>query len=134
MPKSYCWLAVLSVLAGWTCTEAADTVTIGGVELPADCALARREHPRLLFTKADLPRLRARLEHPRIAAELEHAKQLAAEDKAGAILLGVLYYLTEERTLSPSPVHRQNKGRNSMRFFISSGSNTLAISSRSWTA
>jgi hypothetical protein len=57
----------------------------------------RKVHPRLLFTAADLPRLRARLKDPQIAAELEHAKQLAAEKKAGAILLGVLYYLTEQR-------------------------------------
>ena len=94
----FCYGATVAiVLTGWTVCAAEDTVTIGGVELPADCALARKEHPRLLFTKADLPRLRARLKHPRIAAELENAKQLAAENKAGAILLGVLYYLTEEQ-------------------------------------
>ena len=50
-----------------------------------------------MFTRADLPRLRARLKQPWIAAELEHARQLAAEKKAGAILLGVLYYLTDQR-------------------------------------
>ncbi len=59
------WIAV--VLSGGAICEAQDTVTIGGVDLPADCALARGEHPRLLFTKA------------------------------GAILLGVLHYLTDER-------------------------------------
>ena len=74
-----------------------DSITIGGVDVPADCALARREHPRLLFTKADLPGLRARLKHPRVAVELEHAKRLAAEKRAGPILLGVLYYLTGQR-------------------------------------
>lgn len=97
MSRLCCGALVGVVLSGWAICEAQDTVTIGDVDLPADCALASREHPRLLFTKADLPRLRARLKHPRIAAELEHAKQLAAENKAGAILLGVLYYLTEER-------------------------------------
>jgi len=88
---------LLAVFVGWATCFAEDTVTIGGVTVSADCALARQEHPRLLFTKADLPRLRARLEHLRIAAELEHAKRLAAEKKAGAILLGVLYYLTDEQ-------------------------------------
>jgi hypothetical protein len=89
--------AILFALSTMPRTSLAeDTRTIGGVTVSADCALARKERPRLLFTKADLPRLRARLEHPRIAAELEHAKQLAANDKAGAILLGVLYYLTDE--------------------------------------
>jgi hypothetical protein len=83
--------AILIALSAIPVTSLAEeTVTIGGITVSADCALARKEHPRLLFTKADLPRLRARLKHPRIAAELEHAKQLAAENKAGAILLGVL--------------------------------------------
>jgi len=77
--------------------DATSSVNIGGVEVPANCALARKVHPRLLFTTADLPRLCARLKNPQIAAEMEHAKQLAAEKKAGAILLGVLYYLTEQR-------------------------------------
>lgn len=77
---------------------AAETVTIGGVEVAADCALARKEHPRLLFTRADIPRLRERMKNPRLAAELEHARQLAAKGRADAILLGVLYYLTGEQT------------------------------------
>jgi hypothetical protein len=76
---------------------AAETVTIGGVEVPATCALATKEHPRLLFTRADLPRLKERLKNPRLAKELAWAKQLASEKKAGAILLGVLYYLTDDR-------------------------------------
>jgi len=76
---------------------AGETVRIGGVDVPADCALARKEHPRLLFTRADVPQLRKRLEHPRIAKELAWAKQLAADGKASAILLGVLYHLTSER-------------------------------------
>jgi len=88
---------ILTVFTGWTTGLAEETTTIGGVAVSADCALACKEHPRLLFTKADVPRLQERLTHPRIAAELEHAKQLAAENKAGAILLGVLYYLTDER-------------------------------------
>jgi len=54
--------------SGWGVEAApasrAPTVTIGGVQVPADCALAKKEHPRLLFTKADIPRLRARLQHP----------------------------------------------------------------------
>ena len=90
-------VVMLTVLSGWTRGLADEVVTIGGVAVSAECALARKEHPRLLFTKADLPRLRERLKHPRIAAELRHARQLAAENKAGAILLGVLYYLTDER-------------------------------------
>lgn len=69
---------------------------VGGVEIPGDCALAKKEHPRLLFTRADIPRLRERLKHPRLAAELEHAKKMAADKQASGILLGVLYYLTDD--------------------------------------
>lgn len=76
---------------------AGETVRIGGIEVPADCALARGEHPRLLFTRADIPRLRERLKHPRIARELAWARRLAADGKASAILLGVLHHLTGER-------------------------------------
>ncbi|MBM4039915.1 MAG: hypothetical protein FJ290_15530 [Planctomycetes bacterium] len=76
---------------------AAESVRIGGVDVPAGCALARKEHPRLLFTRADIPKLRERLKHPRLAKELEWAKQLASQGKASAILLGVLYHLTGEK-------------------------------------
>jgi len=79
-------LGIMTAVVSCHPSTAGETVTIGGVEIPVDCALARHEHPRLLFTKADLPRLRQRLPHPRIAAELEHAKQLAADHKAGATI------------------------------------------------
>ncbi len=95
------FLAAMTVLCGVFASRevchAQDTATIGGVKVSGDSALARREHPRLLFTRAELPRLRERLKHPRIAAELQHARQLASDHKAGAILLAVLFYLTDER-------------------------------------
>ncbi|MBN1674639.1 MAG: heparinase II/III family protein [Kiritimatiellae bacterium] len=86
--------SALIVAAG--VAASAGTVKIGEIEIPANSPLARGEHPRLLFTSGDLPRLRQRLTDPRIARELEWAKKLASEGKADAILLGVLYHLTEE--------------------------------------
>ncbi len=87
------------LLTGWMAWPAAagETVRIGGVAVPADCPLARGEHPRLLFCRRDIPRLRRRLAHPAIAAELARARKLAADGEAGAVLLGVLYHLTGER-------------------------------------
>ena len=82
--------ATLLVLSAASAAAGAGTVRIGGVDVSADCALARKEHPRLLFTRADLPRLRERLKRPGTARELEWAKQLAAQGRASAILLGVL--------------------------------------------
>lgn len=91
------WLALVLLTFHVALSAPAEVVRIGGVEVPSDCPLARKEHPRLLFTRADVPRLRERLKHPRIAKELEWAKQLAAQGKASAILLGVLYHLTGEK-------------------------------------
>ena len=99
MPRiAHSGLAALIVSCAIPSLHAAGSATIGGVEVPADCALARKEHPRLLFTRGDLPRLRERLGHPRLAKELAWARQLAAQGKASAILLGVLHHLTGERT------------------------------------
>jgi hypothetical protein len=89
-------LMVAGVLA--SSAIAAETVRIGGVEVPADCPVARGEHPRLLLSRADIPRLRRRLTQPMLAAELAHARKFAADGRASAILLGVLYHLTGERT------------------------------------
>ena len=91
------FLAGAAVLGAARGADAGEAVRIGGVAVPADCALARREHPRLLFTTADIPRLRERLKAPRLAKELAWAKRLAAEGKADAVLLGVLYHLTGEK-------------------------------------
>jgi len=95
MPRAMLLATALACVVG--VVGGGETMRIGGVDVPADCALARKEHPRLLFTKADIPRLRERLKHPRIAKELAWARQLAAEGKASAILLGVLYHLTGEQ-------------------------------------
>ncbi len=56
--KALCVAMLLLLIFLSSAVSADSTVTIGGVEVPAHCALARKEHPRLLFTKADLPRLR----------------------------------------------------------------------------
>jgi hypothetical protein len=95
-------LVLVAVVASGRSAQAAPAseapaVTIGGVQVPGASALARKEHPRLLFTRADIPRLRARLENPRLAKELAWAKEVAETDDASAILLGVLYHLTGEQ-------------------------------------
>ncbi|MEA3367489.1 MAG: hypothetical protein U9R68_05180, partial [Planctomycetota bacterium] len=82
------------------------------MDVPADCAIARREHPRLLFTRPDLPRLRARLQEPRLARELASARQLADKGKASAVLLGVLYHLTGERAYLDQAKARLRPGWN----------------------
>jgi len=96
VPRRLLVAGVLLALAG--AARAGATVPIGGVEVPADCPLALKEHPRLLFARRDIPRLRERLSHPRLAKELQWAQRLAADGKASAILLAVLYHLTGEKT------------------------------------
>jgi hypothetical protein len=76
--------------------------------LPADCALARNERPRLLFRGRDLPRYRRRIAGP-MKAEFERFRAFwdsriaekgydwqTAEGMDG-VCLGVLYQLTGER-------------------------------------
>ncbi len=79
------------------------TVRIGAVEVPADCPLARREHPRLLFTKADIPKLRERISTPGpIRDYYLFAKQMIDDGlrrgsqraKDACVMLGLLYHLT----------------------------------------
>ena len=65
----------------WAFVVSLFALSVGAMDFPADCALARKEHPRLLFTRADLPRLRERLKLPRIAKELAWARQLASRSE-----------------------------------------------------
>ncbi len=105
-------LAAMTVLCGVFASRevcyAQDTatITIGGVKVSGDSALARREHPRLLFTRAELPRLRERLKHPRIAQDLISQCDFAAHTPE--------YYLFHYRpwTGQPQVVH---VGVNAMR-------------------
>ena len=42
----------------------APTIRIGTTDVPADCPLAGKQHPRLLFTKGDLPKFASGLVYP----------------------------------------------------------------------
>ena len=86
----------------------AASVSIGGLVVPADCALARDERPRLLFRARDLPKYKSRIAGPMRADfqrfrsfwDKEIARQgyewRSAESMDG-VCLGVLYQLTGER-------------------------------------
>lgn len=89
--------------------SATSTIRIGAIELPSDCALARHEHPRLLFTQADIPAIRARVAQPGLLEIYERLKQtvdaqmakgMASMQSVGAarmlVPLGLLYHLTGE--------------------------------------
>ncbi|MHB1038441.1 MAG: heparinase II/III domain-containing protein [Pirellulales bacterium] len=105
-----CLAVVLSLLSIGPFAHGADrTIAIGGIRVPADSALARKEHPRLLFTKADLPAIRARIAQPGLKPIYERMKKTVDEQlaqgpgrvqAAGAarmlVPLGLLYYLTGE--------------------------------------
>lgn len=91
----------LCVLVGAGIVPAQErTVKLGSLEVASDSALARKEHPRLLVTRAQLPAIRARLADPEIASLLEFAKKRAEAGQADAVLLGVLYQLTGEKSYS----------------------------------
>ncbi len=81
------------------------TVQIGSVEVPADCPLARNQHPRLLFSRGDLPAIKARLTHSPLKEDLQLLKRTLDEGLArgserarnAIVALGVLYHLTGDR-------------------------------------
>jgi hypothetical protein len=84
---------------------AAETTRIGAVEVPADCPLARHEHPRLLFNKGDLPGIRQRIEQPGLREIYQQLKQTVDDGLArgnrrvltAQVPLGVLYQITGEK-------------------------------------
>jgi hypothetical protein len=84
-------------------------VRIGEMEVPADCALARKEHPRMLFTKADLPGIRARIAKPGLKPIYDLLKQTVDDQMAKGpghmskqepsrfvVPAGLLYHITGE--------------------------------------
>jgi len=80
----------------------AETVDIAGVAVPADCPLALNEHPRLLFTKADVPRLRERVREGILKEDFELLKRYLDEGlargseraRSAIVPLGLCYHLT----------------------------------------
>ena len=99
-----------ALLAGATWVHAAsDDGQRSGLQVGADSALMRHEHPRLLFTRAELPALRARMATPALRGVYERLKrtvdaQLAqgmdhVQSQGAArmlVPLGLLYHLTGE--------------------------------------
>ena len=84
-------------------------VRIGSISVPADCALARKEHPRMLFTKADLPGIKERIKKPTLKPIYDRMKKtvddqmaqgveaMANRDPAQVLVpLGLLYHITGE--------------------------------------
>ena len=68
--------------------------------IPADCRLARNEHPRFLLTKEDLDVLRARLADPRLAAEFRAVQRQAGDvwrAESGGCQHALAWKLTGER-------------------------------------
>ena len=72
------------------------------LEIPIDSPLARNEHPRLLFTKAQLPAIKARLAESPLREDFrllkrtldEGLKQGSDRARNAIVALGVMYQLT----------------------------------------
>jgi len=94
----FCVLAALAVP-----TRAADgTVGKEAIQIPEDCPLARNEHPRLLFTRAQLPAIKARLSQSPLKEDFQLLKRTLDEGlargsdraKNAIVALGVMYHLS----------------------------------------
>ncbi len=79
---------------------AAEAVKIGGMDVPADSPLARKEHPRLLFTNDELPAIRRRAKLPGVQADLKLIEEMSRKDpdRLGATTAAVAWVLTGRRT------------------------------------
>ena len=86
---------------------AAEAVKIGGVEVPADSPLARKEHPRLLFTNAELPAIRRRAKLPGVRADLQLIEEMSRKDpdRLGATTAAVAWVLTGRRAYRDRAIH-----------------------------
>lgn len=110
MTKTFSRVVAMLLACGFAaCAQSADTgvteatVRIGNINVPANCALAKKEHPRLLFTKADLPDIRARIAKPGLKPIYDRLKSMVDErmssittmDSAHVLVpLGLLYQIT----------------------------------------
>lgn len=72
------------------------------VQVPADCALTRNEHPRLLFTREQLPAIKARLSQSPLAEDFALLKSTLDDGlargtdraRSAIVALGLMYHLT----------------------------------------
>jgi len=97
-------LVLVSFIPGRTAAE--QQTEIGRLRVSGDCPLARNEHPRLLLTKADIPRLRERVKEAGCREDFELLKRTLDDglrkgsDRArGALVpLCLVYYVTGDKT------------------------------------
>lgn len=98
-------LATVAVLPGHVVAAASIStgmVKIGRLMVPTDSPLARNEHPRLLLTKADIPKLRERVKQPGCREDFELLKRTLDEGlrrrskraQSALVPLCLMYYIT----------------------------------------
>ncbi|KPL01519.1 MAG: hypothetical protein AMK75_04510 [Planctomycetes bacterium SM23_65] len=82
------------VLLTSSVTFAQEFVSIGKLKVRADSPLAKGEYPRLMITRAQLPAIRARMNHPEMQTYLKQARGLVKIGKADVLLLATMYQVT----------------------------------------
>ena len=70
---------------------------IGKLKVKIDSPLVKGEYPRLLMTRAQIPAIRARMNHPEMRRYLTQAQDLVKTGKARPLLLAALYQVTGDR-------------------------------------
>ena len=80
--------AVAALLALASVAPAEEFVQIGKLKVRADSPLMKGEYPRLTITRAQIPAIRARINHPEIQTYLKQARDLIKINKAHTLLLG----------------------------------------------
>jgi hypothetical protein len=91
------WIVLATLFAVSSPLRAQEFVKIGNVSVCADSPLAKGDRPRLMITRADLPKLRQRMNHPEIQTYLAQARDIVKLGKADSLLLATLYQLTGDK-------------------------------------
>ena len=87
-------VVVLSVLLLARAASAQEFTSIGKLKVRTDSPLVKGEYPRLTMTRAQIPGLRARMNHPELQTYLAQAHDLVKIGKADTLLLAAMYQVT----------------------------------------
>jgi hypothetical protein len=90
----------------WAEDNSGKVIQVGRLQVPAGAPLARNEHPRLLFKKADIPKLRERVrqagcreDYELLKRTLDDGLRKGSERARGALApLCLVYYVTGDKS------------------------------------
>ena len=87
-------LAGVALSLASTAAWGQELVSLGKLKAGKDSPLVKGEYPRLTITRAQVPAIRARMNHPELQTYLGQARDFAKAGKADKLLLAAMYQAT----------------------------------------